>query len=449
MEKQQQQHLKLRQEQQQQQDLQAQASYHDVKLFQEVPPEAASYYYTHYQFYSQIAPPLTNAAYMTPTTTPGFIPIGMPVTPPQSPSLTTRLLKMPVPTTDDEDGHLMYQTGDLLHGRYEVVRHLGEGTFGKVAEVIDHLSSSSSSIAVKVIKSVDKYREAAKLEINVLEKINAKDPKGRNLCVKMLDWFDFCGHICIVFELLGTSVFDFMKENNYNPYPLDQVRHIAYQLILSCKFLHESRLTHTDLKPENLMFVKGDFDTTLNSRGKPVKEVRDSNVRLIDFGSATFDNEHHSTVVSTRHYRAPEVILELGWAQPCDVWSIGCIIYELFRGTTLFQTHENKEHLAMMERILGPLPRRMIKKTSKTKYFHRGHLDWDERDSAGKYIRDNCEPLKRSFLGKKDDQCHRDLYDLVAQMLEYDPAERLTLKEALKHPFFTRPFSERKRKSEK
>lgn len=52
-----------------------------------------------------------------------------------------------------------------------------------------------------------------------------------------------------------------------------------------------------------------------------------TDVRLIDFGSATFDHEHHSTIVSTRHYRAPEVILELGWSQPCDVWSIGYVKY--------------------------------------------------------------------------------------------------------------------------
>jgi len=106
------------------------------------------------------------------------------------------------------------------------------------------------------------------------------------------------------------------------------------------------------------------------------KMIKDTEVRLIDFGSATFDDEHHSTVVSTRHYRAPEVILgkiflshftfiyifmlllfiELGWAQPCDVWSIGCIIFELYLGITLFQTHDNREHLAMMERILGSIP---------------------------------------------------------------------------------------------
>lgn len=74
-------------------------------------------------------------------------------------------------------------------------------------------------------------------------------------------------------------------------------------------------------------------------------------MRLIDFGSATFDNEYHSSVVSTRHYRAPEIILGLGWSYPCDIWSIGCILVEFFTGDALFQTHDNLEHLAMMEAV--------------------------------------------------------------------------------------------------
>lgn len=120
-----------------------------------------------------------------------------------------------------------------------------------------------------------------------------------------------------------------------------------------------------------------------NFQSREVRKVKCTDVRLIDFGSATFDHEHHSTIVSTRHYRAPEVILELGWAQPCDVWSIGyvlccrrylkltskshfthsnsCIMFELYLGITLFQTHDNREHLAMMERILGVIPYRMAR----------------------------------------------------------------------------------------
>jgi len=77
----------------------------------------------------------------------------------------------------------------------------------------------------------------------------------------------------------------------------------------------------------------------------------DTEIRLIDFGSATFQDEYHSSVVSTRHYRAPEIILGLGWSFPCDVWSIGCILVEFFTGDALFQTHDNLEHLAMMEAV--------------------------------------------------------------------------------------------------
>ena len=94
-----------------------------------------------------------------------------------------------------------------------------------------------------------------------------------------------------------------------------------------------------------------------------VKSADNTDIRVIDFGSATFDDDHHSAVVSTRHYRAPEVILELGWSHPCDVWSVGCILFELYQGMTLFQTHDNLEHLAMMERILGKLPRSMSRKS--------------------------------------------------------------------------------------
>jgi len=71
----------------------------------------------------------------------------------------------------------------------------------------------------------------------------------------------------------------------------------------------------------------------------------------------TFEHQNHTSVVATRHYRAPEVILGLGWNYPCDIWSIGCILVEICSGDTLFQTHENLEHLAMMERVLGALPR--------------------------------------------------------------------------------------------
>jgi len=339
------------------------------------------------------------------------------------------------PIQDDEDGHLSYKLGDIIENdqqRYKILATLGEGTFGKVVKVKE--LNTDKVLALKIIKNVDKYREAAKLEVNVLEKLQEKDPQGKHLCAKMISWFNYWGHMCLLFELLGLSVFDFLKENGYHPYALDQVRHITYQICHSVKFMHECRLTHTDLKPENILFCSSDWEISYNARKrKDVRRVKNTEVRLIDFGSATFDWEHHSKVVSTRHYRAPEVILELGWSQPCDVWSIGCIMFELYLGFTLFQTHDNREHLAMMERILGPFPAQMIRRT-KTKYFNNGKLLWEDNTSAGKYVRENCKVIKKYQQGDGED--HEQLFDLIQSMLVYDPSERITLDEVLRHPFF-------------
>ncbi|NXL94785.1 CLK1 kinase, partial [Alectura lathami] len=335
---------------------------------------------------------------------------------------------------DDEEGHLICQSGDVLSARYEIVATLGEGAFGKVVECIDH-KAGGKHVAVKIVKNVDRYSEAARSEVQVLEHLNASDPSNTYRCVRMLEWFEHYGHVCIVFELLGLSTYDFIKENGFLPFRLDHIRQMAYQICKSVNFLHLNKLTHTDLKPENILFVKSDYVEEYNPKLKrDERTLKNPDIKVVDFGSATYDDEHHSTLVSTRHYRAPEVILALGWAQPCDVWSIGCILIEYYLGFTVFPTHDSKEHLAMMERILGPLPDHMIQKTRKRKYFYRDQLDWDEHSSAGRYVARRCKPLKEFMTCKDAD--HENLFDLIQKMLEYDPGKRITLQEALKHPFF-------------
>lgn len=129
--------------------------------------------------------------------------------------------------------------------------------------------------------------------------------------------------------------------------------------------LHDLNLIHTDLKPENILLAEDAYQTftynrkipssssSINRQASQRRVLLNTEIRLIDFGSATFQDEYHSSVVSTRHYRAPEIIMGLGWSYPCDIWSIGCILVEFFTGDALFQTHDNLEHLAMMEAVVG------------------------------------------------------------------------------------------------
>ena len=86
-------------------------------------------------------------------------------------------------------------------------------------------------------------------------------------------------------------------------------------------------------------------------------------MKVIDFGGATYHFENHTLIINTRQYRAPEVILEtLTWNETSDIWSMACILIELYTGELFFDTHENNEHLAMIEKQCGAIPKWMAEK---------------------------------------------------------------------------------------
>ncbi|XP_041022487.1 serine/threonine-protein kinase AFC3-like isoform X2 [Juglans microcarpa x Juglans regia] len=349
---------------------------------------------------------------------------------------------------DDREGHYVFNLGENLTPRYKILCKIGEGTFGRVLECWDR--QTREYVAIKVVRSIRKYRDAAMIEVDVLQHL-AKNDKGNSHCVQIRNWFDYRNHICIVFEKLGPSLFDFLKRNKYCPFPVDLVREFGRQLLESVAYMHDLHLIHTDLKPENILLVSSEHIKLPGCKLAMVQRFssdemqfrclpKSSAIKLIDFGSTAFDNQNHSSIVSTRHYRAPEVILGLGWSYPCDLWSVGCILIELCSGGALFQTHENLEHLAMMERVLGPLPEHMVKRADRgaEKYFRRGsRLNWPE----GAVSRESIRAVNKLYCLKDLVSQHvvssrSSLTDLLQGLLKYDPSERLTARQALSHPFF-------------
>ena len=111
------------------------------------------------------------------------------------------------------------------------MRLLGQGTFGKVVEAVDR--STGTRCAVKIIRSVQKYRDASKIELRVLSTLAMNDKENRNKCIHFRECFDFRAHICIVTDLLGQSVFDFLKANAFVPFPSSQIQSFARQLLTS------------------------------------------------------------------------------------------------------------------------------------------------------------------------------------------------------------------------
>ncbi|KAJ2820892.1 serine threonine protein kinase CMGC group, partial [Coemansia sp. 'formosensis'] len=345
------------------------------------------------------------------------------------------------PSCDDRDGHYIVVPGRDFNSRFKIRRLLGQGTFGKVMECED--AATGRLVAIKVIRAVPKYRDAAKIEIRVLQTLQRNDPANTFQCMHVNETFDHRNHVCMVFDLLGPSVFDFLKENEFRPFSLHHVQLFAEQLLRSVAFLHSLNLVHTDLKPENILLESGEYDIVPfgNVPGAKTRMLKSTNIRLIDFGSATFNNEYHSQVVSTRHYRAPEIILNLGWSFPCDMWSIGCIILELLTGEALFQTHDNNEHLAMMEVVVGRAPAHIVRSVApdlRPKFFR---SDGTARYPAPDQPRQSQKGLRLMrpldiLVQPAINPIYANLHDLLHRLLQYDPRSRITAKEACDHQFF-------------
>ena len=255
----------------------------------------------------------------------------------------------------------------------------------------------------------------------------------------------------MVFEKCGLSLFDFLRKNHYRPFSVGLVQQYARQLLHAVAFLHTLKLVHTDLKPENILLLSSAYQRVpVSSGSKFTKRVpMDPTIRLIDFGSATFEHQHHSSVVSTRHYRAPEVILGMGWSYPCDIWSIGCILVELLTGDALFQTHENLEHLAMMEVVLGPIPKTVVARADAhaQKYFKKGEgfnrfldpvLNWPDgaqsRESE-RAVRKMIE-LRSMVHARLQGVVAERFSDFLLQLLKFEPESRASPENALTHDFF-------------
>eukprot|EP01054_Gregarina_sp_Poly1_P011219 Gregarina_sp_Poly_1__11218@NODE_921_length_5712_cov_124_647476_g654_i0_p1_GENE_NODE_921_length_5712_cov_124_647476_g654_i0NODE_921_length_5712_cov_124_647476_g654_i0_p1_ORF_typecomplete_len561_score42_62Pkinase/PF00069_25/2_8e52Pkinase_Tyr/PF07714_17/3_1e25Kinaselike/PF14531_6/0_28Kinaselike/PF14531_6/5_5e06Pkinase_fungal/PF17667_1/3_2e07Kdo/PF06293_14/0_0014Choline_kinase/PF01633_20/0_029_NODE_921_length_5712_cov_124_647476_g654_i01171799 len=378
--------------------------------------------------------------------------------------------RRPEPPWDEESGkstarcsddkHVTWYEGMRIRPHLRVLSKLGEGTFGRVLSCYD--SKRRQVVAAKILRATSPCGEAAMYEAYILNDIQKRDPEGQSSIVRIYDSFELpSGHFCLVMEKLGMALYDFLMENSFRPFLMRDIQVITRDCLKALSFLHLVALTHTDLKPENILLTSNEFDyydrevgahsTTLTlipreraEQATPAelksffKRPRDAHVKLVDFGSAAYNDEDHSSLINTRQYRAPEVILDIGWDMSSDMWSLGCILVELYTGQLLFQTHEHFEHLAMMERIIGPIPSHMLKKaydqnTQGAKYTNsRGVLAWPPASASESSVQ-----LVAS-LDKLEDHIgnnYAEFLDLVKSLLRIDPATRPYPQQLMRHPF--------------
>uniref|UniRef100_A0A8C1Z5N4 non-specific serine/threonine protein kinase n=1 Tax=Cyprinus carpio TaxID=7962 RepID=A0A8C1Z5N4_CYPCA len=334
-----------------------------------------------------------------------------------------------------------------LKNTYEVLDFLGRGTFGQVVKCWKR--GTSEIVAVKILKNHPSYARQGQIEVGILARLSSENAEEHNL-VRAFECFQHRSHTCLVFEMLEQNLYDFLKQNKFSPLPLKVIRPILQQVATALKKLKAMGLIHADLKPENIMLVD------------PVRQPY--RVKVIDFGSASHVSKAVcSTYLQSRYYRAPEIILGLPFCEAIDMWSLGCVIAELFLGWPLYPGALEFDQIRYISQTQGLPGEHLLNVATKTSRFFCRESDspyaaWrlkstEEHETetglkskeARKYIFSCLDDVAHvnlvmnlegcDLLAEKVDRA--EFVGLLKKMLFIDAEERIAPSDALSHPFVT------------
>ncbi|KAM6158800.1 homeodomain-interacting protein kinase 3 isoform 5-T5 [Rhynchocyon petersi] len=349
-------------------------------------------------------------------------------------------------TTGEGDYQLVqHEVLCSMKNTYEVLDFLGRGTFGQVVKCWKR--GTNEIVAIKILKNHPSYARQGQIEVSILARLSTENADEYNF-VRAYECFQHRNHTCLVFEMLEQNLYDFLKQNKFSPLPLKVIRPILQQVATALKKLKSLGLIHADLKPENIMLVD------------PVRQPY--RVKVIDFGSASHVSKTVcSTYLQSRYYRAPEIILGLPFCEAIDMWSLGCVIAELFLGWPLYPGALEYDQIRYISQTQG-LPGEQLLNvgTKSTRFFCRetdiSHSGWrlktlEEHEvetgmkskEARKYIFSSLDDIVHvntvmdlegsDLLAEKADR--REFVSLLKKMLLIDAELRITPAETLNHPF--------------
>eukprot|EP00064_Thunnus_orientalis_P005231 superscaffoldBa00000501_g5245 len=289
--------------------------------------------------------------------------------------------------------------------RYTNLSYIGEGAYGMVCSALDNLTSQR--VAIKKISPFEHqtYCQRTLREIKILLRFHHENIIGINDILRARH-IDNMRDVYIVQTLMETDLYKLLKSQRLSN---DHVCYFLYQILRGLKYIHSANVLHRDLKPSNLL-----INTTCD-------------LKICDFGLARIaDPEHDHTgflteYVATRWYRAPEIMLNSkGYSKSIDIWSVGCILAEMLSNKPIFP---GKHYLDQLNHILGVLGSPSQE-----------DLNCIINMKARNYLQSLPEkpkiPWEKLFY-KADSKA----LDLLGRMLTFNPIKRISVEEALAHPY--------------
>ncbi|KAJ8402573.1 hypothetical protein AAFF_G00366560 [Aldrovandia affinis] len=289
--------------------------------------------------------------------------------------------------------------------RYVDLLYIGEGAYGMVCSAHDNVNKVR--VAIKKISPFEHqtYCQRTLREIKILLRFRHENIIGINDILRARH-IDNMRDVYIVQDLMETDLYKLLKTQQLSN---DHICYFLYQILRGLKYIHSANVLHRDLKPSNLL-----INTTCD-------------LKICDFGLARIaDPEHDHTgflteYVATRWYRAPEIMLNSkGYTKSIDIWSVGCILAEMLSNRPIFP---GKHYLDQLNHILG-----ILGSPSQE------DLNCIINTKARNYLQALPQKLKNSWKTLYPNADSKAL-DLLDRMLTFNPIKRITVEEALAHPY--------------
>ncbi|OTA96688.1 hypothetical protein M434DRAFT_93945 [Hypoxylon sp. CO27-5] len=349
-------------------------------------------------------------------------------------------------THESHRGSSTPQPGLALEDRFEVLKEIGDGSFGSVA--LARVRTAGASVArrgtVIAIKTMKKTFESFTPCLELREVVFLRTLPPHSHLVPALDIFldPFTKKLHICMEYMEGNLYQLMKARDHKPLDNGSVKSILFQIMQGLEHIHAHQFFHRDIKPENILVTTSGHQDSVNSFRRysalmtPPSTPPTYTVKIADFGLAreTHSKLPYTTYVSTRWYRAPEVLLRAGeYSAPVDIWAVGAMAVEIATLKPLFPGGNEVDQVWRVCEIMGSPGNWYNKAGARV-----GGGDWREGTRlAGKlgFSFPKMAPHSMDTI-LQSPQWPASLSQFVTWCLMWDPKNRPTSTQALAHEYF-------------